>query len=69
MKVNEQFYRALEVDYLQGDYSKINSTLGWKPETSIDQIIEKMVSFDLKNFNNNVFTYNLYVFSKLIKLI
>ena len=55
MKVNEQFYRALEVDYLQGDYSKINSTLGWKPETSIDQIIEKMVSFDLKNFNNNIF--------------
>ena len=55
MKVNEKFYRPLEVDYLQGDYSKINSTLGWKPETSIDQIIEKMVCFDLENFNNNVF--------------
>ena len=55
MQVNEKFYRPLEVDYLQGDYSKINSTLGWKPETSIDQIIEKMVCFDLENFNNNVF--------------
>ena len=55
MKIDKNYYRPLEVDYLRGDYSKINSTLGWKPETSVDEMIEKMVSFDLENYNRNIY--------------
>ena len=55
MKIDKNYYRPLEVDYLRGDYSKINSVLGWKPETSIDEMIETMISFDLENYNKSIY--------------
>ena len=55
MKIDKNYYRPLEVDYLRGDYSKINSVHGWKPETSIDAMIENMISFDLENYNKNIY--------------
>ena len=55
MKIDKNYYRPLEVDYLRGDYSKINSVLGWTPETSLDEMIEKMISFDLENYNKNIY--------------
>lgn len=45
-EVNEKFYRPSDVVYLKGDYSKIESKLGWKPKTSIDELAKIMISFD-----------------------
>ncbi len=48
IKISELFYRPAEVDCLLGDSSKINRDLGWKPQTTIDQLIEKMCNYELK---------------------
>jgi GDPmannose 4,6-dehydratase len=46
--VDPRFYRPAEVDVLVGDYSKINSTLGWSPETEFEELVKRMVDHDLK---------------------
>jgi len=45
--INPKFVRANEIHNLKGDYSKINKQLGWKPKTSFETMIERMVENDL----------------------
>jgi GDPmannose 4,6-dehydratase len=46
--VDPRYFRPAEVDFLQGDPGKIETTLGWKPEISFDQMIARMVKHDLQ---------------------
>lgn len=48
VKINPKFYRPSEVDLLLGDSTKARKELGWKPETSFEQLVDKMVKNDLK---------------------
>ena len=48
VKINPKFYRPAEVDLLLGDSTKARNELEWKPETSFEQLVEKMVTNDLK---------------------
>jgi GDPmannose 4,6-dehydratase len=48
VKINPKFYRPAEVDLLLGDSTKARNELGWKPEISFEQLVEKMVLNDLK---------------------
>lgn len=48
VKINPKFYRPAEVDLLLGDSTKARKELGWKPETSFEQLVDKMVNNDLK---------------------
>jgi GDPmannose 4,6-dehydratase len=48
VKINPKFIRANEIHNLKGDYSKIESKLGWKPKTSFENMIKIMVDNDLK---------------------
>lgn len=48
VKINPKFYRPAEVDLLLGDSTKARNELKWKPETSFEQLVEKMVLNDLK---------------------
>ncbi len=48
VKINPKFYRPAEVDLLLGDSTKARKELGWKPETSFEQLVVKMVKHDLK---------------------
>ena len=48
VKINPKFYRPAEVDLLWGDSTKARKELKWKPETSFEQLIDKMVKNDLK---------------------
>jgi len=48
VKINPKFYRPAEVDLLLGDSSKARKELKWKPETSFEQLVDKMVKNDLK---------------------
>ncbi|MFZ2658267.1 MAG: GDP-mannose 4,6-dehydratase [Victivallales bacterium] len=50
VKVNPTFYRPAEVDILLGDSRKARKVLGWKPEISFTELIERMVKSDLDNF-------------------
>jgi GDPmannose 4,6-dehydratase len=42
-----KFFRPAEVDLLVGDSSKARSILGWKPQTTFEQLVNLMVDADL----------------------
>ena len=43
-----RYMRPADVFYLAGDSSKARSELGWKPKTSFEEMISKMVKNDIK---------------------
>jgi GDPmannose 4,6-dehydratase len=45
---DERLFRPAEVDILLGDASKARSVMGWTYERSFDQLVEEMVTADLK---------------------
>jgi len=45
--VDEAFFRPAEVDLLIGDPAKAEAELGWKAETTFDQLVRTMVDADL----------------------
>lgn len=45
--IDPKFYRPAEVDLLLGDPTKAIQALGWKPETSLEELISMMVEADL----------------------
>ena len=47
--VNKLFYRPSDVVFLKGDYTSIYNDCGWKPTTSLEKMIEKMIDYDMKN--------------------
>ena len=48
--VDKRFLRPLDVDLLQGDYSKAKRELGWKPKTKFDDLVKIMVKEDLNRW-------------------
>lgn len=46
--INEKYFRPTEVDLLIGDYAKAKEKLGWSPKTSLIELVEIMVAFQLK---------------------
>jgi len=52
VKINEKFYRPAEVDLLLGDSTPARKELGWEPQISFDELVSKMVKFDIDNFQN-----------------
>jgi GDPmannose 4,6-dehydratase len=50
IQINAKFYRPAEVDLLLGDSQKARKELGWKPKISFDNLIKKMVEWDIENF-------------------
>jgi GDPmannose 4,6-dehydratase len=51
IKVDPRYFRPAEVELLWGDPSKAREKLGWKPKTSIRELINMMVQYDLKHDN------------------
>lgn len=49
VSINPEFYRPAEVDLLLGDSSLARKELGWSPKVSFEKLVERMVSWDLKN--------------------
>lgn len=48
VKVNPKFFRPAEVELLLGDPSKAEKILGWKREISFSELVDRMVSNDMK---------------------
>ncbi|UTI65042.1 GDP-mannose 4,6-dehydratase [Paraconexibacter antarcticus] len=46
--IDEAFVRPAEVDHLIGSYDKAERDLGWKPETTFEQLIRLMTKADLE---------------------
>ncbi|AMV29182.1 GDP-mannose 4,6-dehydratase [Gemmata sp. SH-PL17] len=47
VKIDQSLVRPAEVDLLIGDPAKAKKHLGWEPEVSFEQLIERMVKADL----------------------
>jgi GDPmannose 4,6-dehydratase len=45
--VDPRFYRPAEVDLLVGDPSKARRVLGWEPEVSFEELVQRMVAADM----------------------
>ena len=48
--IDKKFLRPTEVDFLRGDFSKAKRLLKWKPAYNTDDLIEDMISSELKDF-------------------
>ena len=45
--VSKQFYRPAEISHLKADISEAVRDLNWKPSTSFEQLVKKMVQNDI----------------------
>ena len=50
VQVNPKFYRPAEIDLLLGNSNKARQELGWAPKISFDNLIKKMVIYDIENY-------------------
>ena len=50
IKINPKYYRPAEVDLLLGNSSPARKDLDWHPKTRFNELVEKMVNFDIDNY-------------------
>ena len=44
IRIDERYFRPTEVDELIGNSEKAFKKLGWEPKTSLEDLIEEMIS-------------------------
>ena len=47
VRIDPSYFRPTEVDLLIGDASKARAKLGWKPKTTLAELVKEMVAGDL----------------------
>ncbi|MCK4348486.1 MAG: GDP-mannose 4,6-dehydratase [Thermoplasmatales archaeon] len=50
VKTDKRFFRPIDVEFLQGDYTKARKKLGWAPEVKFDELVKIMVREDLSRW-------------------
>ncbi len=53
VKIDSRYFRPLEVNILQGDYSKAKKKMGWRPKTSFKELVKIMVDADIQELKNS----------------
>ena len=48
IKIDKKYFRPCEVNSLVGDSTKANEKLGWKPKTTLEELIAEMIHNDMK---------------------
>jgi GDPmannose 4,6-dehydratase len=48
VEIDRKYFRPTEVEFLQGDASKANKILGWRPKVSFKELIKIMIDADIK---------------------
>lgn len=48
VEVDPNYFRPAEVDFLQGDASRVKSVLGWEPKVKFDELARIMVDADIQ---------------------
>ena len=46
VRVDPRYFRPAEVETLLGDPTKAHAQLGWKPTTTLEQLVEEMMNTD-----------------------
>ena len=54
VKQDPRYMRPAEVDVLLGDSTKAQTELGWKPKTSLKEMVGKMVANDIEKLKNEI---------------
>jgi GDPmannose 4,6-dehydratase len=57
VKVDSALFRPAEVDHLRADASKARKQLGWKPQVSMEGLVDMMVEHDLYRIKNGMSAY------------
>ena len=68
VKINPKFYRPAEVDVLIGDPSKAREELGWKAQTTLEDLCQMMVQSDISRICSGQSTTLLSVLTILEEL-
>ena len=55
LAIDEKYFRPTEVDLLIGDASKAKQKLGWEPEITLEELVEDMMSSDLRLFKKDTY--------------
>lgn len=50
VRVDERLFRPLDINFLEGDYSRAKEKLGWEPKVKFDKLAEIMVSEDVNRW-------------------
>ncbi|KAM3619701.1 uncharacterized protein V6R79_012297 [Siganus canaliculatus] len=53
VKVDPKYFRPTEVDYLQGDSTKAEQKMGWKPKVTFEELVKEMVDADIELMKKN----------------
>ena len=51
IRIDKNYFRPTEVDNLMGDITKAKRDLKWRSNTSLKDLIKKMIDSDIKNFS------------------
>jgi GDPmannose 4,6-dehydratase len=54
VRQDPRFMRPAEVDQLIGDFSKAERELGWRPETTFEELVKLMVDADIALLESGV---------------
>ena len=55
VRIDPHYFRPAEVDFLQGDSSKAQRVLGWKPRITFHELVREMVAEDLKELQQELY--------------
>ena len=53
-EVDPRYFRPTEVEFLLGDPSKAERELGWKRRVSFEELVRRMVRYDMELFRKNI---------------
>ena len=54
IECKRRYFRPVEVDYLKGNANKAKKLLKWYPKTSLDKLIDEMIRYELKFYNDKL---------------
>lgn len=54
VEVDPRYFRPTEVDLLLGDPSKAERELGWKRRVAFEELVRRMVRYDLELFQKDI---------------
>ena len=53
IKINPKYFRPSEVNYLKGDCKKAKKILNWKNNTSLEDLVNIMVDYEISNLTKS----------------
>ena len=57
LKQSKKFMRPEELPFLKGDSSKIRKLLKWEPDYTFEMLVDEMINFWMKNYQNDNLNY------------